>query len=118
MREDDLTGKERAWDVSPANYRDWKSMSTSFQSMGAYRALSVNLTGTTEPLNMDGASVTHELLPTLGVRPMLGRDFSSQDDLASSPRTVILSYRLGSDALAAVPPSSGKLSTSMTCLTR
>jgi predicted permease len=94
LREDDLTGKERAWDVSPANYRDWKSMSTSFQSMGAYRALSVNLTGTTEPLNMDGASVTHELLPTLGVRPMLGRDFSSQDDLASSPRTVILSYRL------------------------
>ena len=87
IRQDDLTGKQRAWDVSPANYRDWKSMSSSFQSMGAYRALLVNLTGTAEPENMDGASVTYEMLPTLGVRPALGRVFSAEDDAESSPRT-------------------------------
>lgn len=30
---------------SPANYRDWKRMSTTFETMAAYRGLSVNLVG-------------------------------------------------------------------------
>ncbi|MBV9034466.1 MAG: hypothetical protein JO182_08225, partial [Acidobacteriaceae bacterium] len=37
LREDDLSGLGRFWDVSPANYRDWKRMSRSYESMGAYR---------------------------------------------------------------------------------
>src|SRR5207302_11147179 len=43
LREDDMAGLGRYWDVSPANYRDWKAMSTSYQSMGAYRGLSINM---------------------------------------------------------------------------
>ena len=93
MREDDLSGLERFWDVSPANYRDWKRMSKSFESMGAYRGLSVNITGGHgDPQNIEGASVTAELLPTLGVQPLIGRVFTTEDDRDSSPATVILSY--------------------------
>ncbi len=39
LREDDLEHLGRYWEASPANYRDWKNMSTSYESMGAYRGL-------------------------------------------------------------------------------
>jgi putative ABC transport system permease protein len=92
LREDDLSGLQRFWDVSPANYRDWKRLSRSYESMGAYRGLSVNLTGGQgEPERIDGASVTSELLPTLGVRPAMGRAFTEEDDRDSASGTVILS---------------------------
>ncbi len=95
LREADLSGLQRFWDVSPDNYRDWKQMSTLYESMGAYRALSLNMTGGAgDPERMDGASLTAEMLPMLGVQPALGRIFTEQDDRASAPGTVILSYGL------------------------
>ena len=84
----------RFMEASPANYRDWKRMSTSFESMGAYRGLSVNLSAQGEPERIDGASVTADLFPTLGVQPAFGRLFTAQDDRESASGTVILSRGL------------------------
>jgi putative ABC transport system permease protein len=79
--------------LSPANYRDWKRMSTAFESMAAYRSLSVNLVGSGEPERLEGAAVTAELFPMLGVPPILGRGFTSEDDRHGAPGTLVLSYR-------------------------
>ncbi len=44
-------------ELSPANYRDFKTPSTSFEGMGAYTNLnSKNLVGVGEPVRIDGAS--------------------------------------------------------------
>lgn len=109
LREDDLSGLHRFWDVSPANYRDWKRMSTSYESMGAYRSLSVNMTGTgSDPQRIDGASFTAELLPTLGATPMTGRLFTQEDDRDSAPGTVILSYGFWQEQFGANPAILGR----------
>jgi predicted permease len=81
-------------EASPANYQDWKAMSTSFESMGAYRGLSVDLSGVGEPQQLEGASVTSEIFPLLGVEPALGRYFRAEDDRESAAGTVVLSYGL------------------------
>ena len=81
-------------DVSPPNYRDWKSMNTSFEEMGAYHGLSVNLVGHGEPQRLDGAAVTSNLFHILGVQPALGRVFSANEDLPNAPATLLLSYGL------------------------
>lgn len=81
-------------ELAPANYRDWKSASRSFDSLGAYHWLDVNLIGKSEPVRLEGAAVSYDLFPTLGVRPILGRTFAADDDKSGAPRTVILSYRL------------------------
>ena len=81
-------------DMAPANYRDWKRMSTVFESMAAYRGLSVNLVGQGEPQRIEGASVTAEMFPTLGVKPALGREFTAEDDRDGAPGTIVLSYGL------------------------
>jgi predicted permease len=81
-------------ELSPANYRDWKRVGTAFESMAAYRGLSVDLSGQGEPERIDGAAVTAELFPMLGTRPVLGRLFTEEDDRESAGGTAILSYRL------------------------
>jgi putative ABC transport system permease protein len=81
-------------DVSPANYRDWRQLSTAFAEMGAYTSMSANLVGEGEPRRLEGAGVTSELLPLLGVRPVMGRIFLAEEDQEGAPGTVLLSYGL------------------------
>jgi putative ABC transport system permease protein len=86
--------RAKYWELSPANYRDWKRMSNSFESLGCYRGLSVNLIGPGNPENIQGASVTAEIFPILGVQPVLGRYFTAEDDRETAQGTLLLSYSL------------------------
>ena len=78
--------------LSPANYRDFKNMSASFQAIGAFGSDAVNLVGGGEPRRLAIAPVTSEVLPLLGVAPVLGRVFGSE--AADDDRSVVLSHRL------------------------
>jgi putative ABC transport system permease protein len=62
------------------DFRDWQRQSHTFESMAAYRGLALNLTGTAEPERLDGAAITPSLFATLGIRPVLGREFTPDDD--------------------------------------
>jgi predicted permease len=88
------------WDLSPANYRDWKRMSSSFERMGAYRGLSVNLADRENPQRLDGAAMTADIWPILGARPMLGRVFTEEEDRDGAAGAVVLSYGLWQDLFA------------------
>lgn len=79
-------------EVSPANYRDWKAQSHSFQSMSAYTVRATNLTGDGEPRRLDTIRATPELLPLLGVQPMIGRLYTAAE--AENGATVMISYGL------------------------
>src|SRR5919198_825368 len=81
-------------ELAPANYRDLKRMATSFEALGAYRGLSVNLVGARQPLRLQGAAMTADALAALAVRPMMGRPFTAADDLAGAPATALMSYAL------------------------
>jgi predicted permease len=77
--------------VSPANYRDFKEMSTSFAGMGAYANDAVNLVGGGEPRRLAIARLNVEVLPLLGVSPALGRVFEDSD---SGSNVAVLGYGL------------------------
>ena len=93
---------------SPANYRDWKAMASSFQAFAAYRGLSVNLVGGTEPLRIDGSVFTADLLPALGVAPLIGRAFTAADDSEGASPTVLLSHGLWQREFAGDPAIIGR----------
>ncbi len=89
-------------ELSPANYRDWKRLTASFEAMGAFYKNSVNLVGDGDPVRLQSAVVTHEVLPLVGTRPLLGRAFAADEDREGAPGTVLLSQglwreRFGSD---------------------
>ncbi len=81
-------------ELSPANFRDWKSMNSVFEQMGAFTGFPANLLGQGAPEREQGAAVTGDLFPLLGVQPLLGRSISKSDDRDGAPRTAVLSYGL------------------------
>ena len=81
-------------ELSPSNYRDWKKASHSFEAMGSFHEESANLVGQGTPERLEGTATDSDLLPMLGVQPLLGRFFTAEDDREGAPGTVILSYSL------------------------
>lgn len=84
------TLKER---VSPATFIEWKKRARAFDEVAAYGGRAFNLSGGGPPEEVLGYGVTANLLPMLGVRPLLGRTFTADED-APGNKTVVLSYRL------------------------
>ena len=78
-------------ELSPANYRDFKTLNASFEAMGAFTGAGVNLVGIGEPRRLEIAPVTREVLPVLGVNPALGRVFDTREDDRSA---IVISYGL------------------------
>jgi putative ABC transport system permease protein len=85
--------------VATANYLDWRDQSHSFKAMGAADYWSANLSSN-DPSDSNpaehilGLKVTQNLLPLLGVQPLLGRLFLPGEDRLGSDYEAILSYRL------------------------
>jgi len=80
-------------ELSPANYRDWKAMTTSTLSgMGAYWESAANLVGEGEPRRLQTARVTPDLLPLMRVPAFIGRLITPADS-AGDP-TVVISHEL------------------------
>jgi putative ABC transport system permease protein len=80
--------------VSPANYLDWRAQTRSFTDVAAAEYWSVNLAGTDEPERVTGLRLTAGMLPMLGIRPLLGRVFTAQEQVAGNERVAVLSYGL------------------------
>lgn len=95
-------------EASPRNFLDWQQMSRSFERMGIYTNVSVNLLGAGPPERIDGAYVSADLLPTLGVPPEIGRLFADADDRAGAPATVIISHGFWVAQFAADPRALGR----------
>lgn len=80
-------------ELSPANYRDLKALTTSFSAAGAFNGTAMNLVGGGDPQRVDVVLVTPEVFPLLGVPPALGRWLDSTTAGADS-RVVVLSHGL------------------------
>src|SRR5260370_5623676 len=84
------TPKQR---VSPATFLDWRKRNQAFAQFAAYGGSSIDLSGGGPPEQVQGQRVTSNLLPLLGVAPLLGRTFSPSEE-GPETKAVVLSYRL------------------------
>ena len=78
--------------LSYADYLDWKKGNSAFDSLAAYQGTGAALAGTEGVERVPAARVSDDFFRTLGVEPLMGRDFRAGEDLPSAPRTVLLSY--------------------------
>ena len=100
------TKAERGWfmnSLSEPNFWDFKERNQSYEYLAAYGGSSVNLAGDEYAERVRAGRVSAEFFRTLGVSPVLGRDFLlAEDDLDQDGRVVLLSNnfwrtRFGSD---------------------
>lgn len=80
--------------VAVANYIDWRDQARSFETMAAAEYWGPNLTGIDAPEHLYGLRVTANLLPMLGVPPLLGRVFTIAEDRQGAEHEVVLGYSL------------------------
>ena len=78
--------------LSYPDYLDWKRMNKSFQSLDAWSGTGFALRTHDGVEPVAAIRVTDGFFRTLGVAPILGRDFYAGEDLPSGPRTAMISY--------------------------
>ena len=78
--------------LSYPDYLDWKKLNTVFSSMDVYNQRGYVIETSAGMEMVDGARVSAGFFRTLGVSPLLGRDFYEGEDLPDAPRTLVLSY--------------------------
>ena len=79
---------------APANMLDWKQRNRAFTDMAATRGDLRAITGDGQPQQVEVTLMTANLLPLLGVEPIVGRGILPQEDHAGGPKVVLLSHRL------------------------
>jgi macrolide transport system ATP-binding/permease protein len=81
--------------ASPADFWDWRAQNRTFQQLAAYAPSDgFILTGVERPEVFVSSRVSTNFFQIFGAKPLLGRAFLPEDELASAPRTILLSYRL------------------------
>src|ERR1044072_8930855 len=80
--------------AAPANFFDLRNQNQSFEALGAYGPLDINLTGAGDPERLDGQLVTANVFSILGVAPALGRTFLPNEDQPGQEHVVVLSDAL------------------------
>jgi predicted permease len=78
--------------LSYLDYLDWNKLNKVFDSMDVYGQAGYVVNTPTGMEMVDAARVSAGFFQTLGVGPLLGRDFQAGEDLPEAPRTLILSY--------------------------
>jgi predicted permease len=86
-------GFDEFW-ISPPEYRELQERAHSFSSIGAWRTGRVNVAGTESPVRVTAASVSAEFFTTLGVSPIAGRPFTTEEDRPDGPAVAVISNGL------------------------
>ncbi|HEY2459376.1 MAG TPA: ABC transporter permease [Candidatus Acidoferrum sp.] len=79
--------------TSYPNFEDWRRLNISFEDMAFASAFTVNVTAGEEPERLVAGRASANLFPLMGVKPILGRTFSSAEDKRGE-RVIILSHAL------------------------
>ncbi|MEM9406577.1 MAG: ABC transporter permease [Acidobacteriota bacterium] len=95
-----------------SNLRDFRELAKEFDGLSGYNAFftqaSYNLNEGGKVERLAGATVAHDLLDVLGVRPAKGRNFSEAEGQTGGPRAVMLTHRLWASRFAEDPDIVGK----------
>jgi predicted permease len=86
-------GSTPGFDQGPVvylNFLDWQRDSQTFSSMAMYRNQDYNVTFTAEAERLSGYMISADFFSILGVQPILGRAFRSDDDQVGAAPVVIL----------------------------
>jgi predicted permease len=95
-------------DASYPNFEDWERTSRSFDFMTALDFDSFNLTSPGNAEHLVGIRASSAFLATLGVRPVIGRDFDPSEDQVNATPVVLISSRIWQERFRSDPHVTGK----------
>src|SRR5579872_2397617 len=79
--------------VSSMDFVEIRPIQQSFDRLAGYlNGSTVNVTVDGKPLRYTGAYVTEDFLPALGIKPVLGRDFTAADNQVGAEKVALIGY--------------------------
>jgi putative ABC transport system permease protein len=78
--------------ASLLEYGAYRDQSQSFETSGVAGQRSLNLVQRGEPRPMQGAALFGEYLATLGVKPIIGRGFTAEEERPGGPPAALIGY--------------------------
>src|SRR3954464_15074172 len=84
---------KRGWhmnSVSYPNFRSWQAENRTLESIGVYSGASFNLANSDGADFVQGGNVSWTMFRTLGISPVVGRDFNEEEDRVGAPRVIII----------------------------
>jgi putative ABC transport system permease protein len=91
-----------------ATWQDWRAQSKSFDDIALIATWVPTANGDRDAEQLLGARVTNNFFRTLGVRPMIGRDFNAEEDTPKTNTVVMLTYGLWKRRYGSDPAIAGK----------
>ena len=79
--------------ISAMDFEEVRPVQQSFERLSAYlNGSTVNVTVDGKPQRYTGAYTTEDFLPSLGVAPIMGRDFTADDNKAGAEKVALIGY--------------------------
>jgi putative ABC transport system permease protein len=94
--------------AAPANFRDWREQSHSFDQLAAVQGWDANLTGEGIAERAEGYRVSSDFFSLLGVAPLMGRNIGDEDFQQGAAPVVVLSQKFWRNHLGANAEIVGK----------
>jgi predicted permease len=94
--------------ISYPNFLDWQRQNRTFDSMAAFRPDDFNLTGAGEAEHIRGEMISADFFSTLGLQPVIGRWFTSQEDQLGGAPVAVISAGLWARKFTARPDIVGR----------
>jgi putative ABC transport system permease protein len=93
--------------ASYLNYQDYKRLGTTLESIAAFTEPTTNLVGDGEPERVRGVNTEASIFDVLGVTPVEGRLFTSDEEMAGKENVVVISWGLAQRRFGGVRQSEG-----------
>jgi predicted permease len=90
------------------DYLDWRNRQTPFASLGSWGGVADCDLTDSSPVRVRCGYVDSFLLPTLGIQPLVGRNFTLEECRPNSPKVTLISYGLWQSRFARDPAIAGK----------
>jgi hypothetical protein len=91
------------------DYVAWRAVQTPFQSMTTFTPGGADCDLTEQnPVRLSCALVESTFLPTFGIQPLLGRNFTKEEDRPHAARVALITYGLWKSRFASDPMLVGK----------
>jgi putative ABC transport system permease protein len=87
-------GEGHANPMAWRSFAEFRDRAQTLESIAAYFNWNPDIELADGTMRVEGARVSHNYFKVLGVQPVLGRDFTPEDDKAGAPRTAMLSHDL------------------------
>src|SRR5262249_46766863 len=79
--------------ISAMDFEEIRPVQQSFEKLAAYlNGSTVNVTVDGRPQRYVGAYTTEDFLPSLGVTPIMGRDFRAEDNKPGAEKVALIGY--------------------------